>query len=106
MVAQGQGPSLCGRNWLQEDKLDWTELLEVHSIHTNAQTNQLTSLHRKYEDVVNDKLGHCKNVKAKLHLKSEATIKFCRDQCHPLPLALKPYVEAELDCQGLYGDCF
>ena len=51
--------------------------------------------------MVNDKLGHCKNVKARLHLKSVVTPKFCR--ARPLPLALKPKVEAELECQEKRG---
>ena len=60
VVVQGQGPSLFGRNWLQEVKLNWTELARVHSIHTYTKTDLLKSLLQKYEDVVNDKLGHCK----------------------------------------------
>ena len=88
VVVQGQGPSLFGRNWLQEIKLNWTELAQVHSIHTTTKTDQLTSLLQKYEDVVNDKLGHCKNVKSKL----DVTPKFCR--VLPFALALKPKVQA------------
>ena len=42
--------------------------------------------------MVNDKLGHYKIIEAKLNLKLEATPTFCR--AHPLPLTLKPKVEA------------
>ena len=101
VIVQGQDPSLFGRNWLQEVKLNWTELARAHSIHATTKTDQLTSLLQKYEDVVNDKLGHCKNVKAKLHLKSDVSPKFCR--AHPLALALKPKVEVELEHQEKRG---
>jgi len=52
----------------QEVKLDWIVLTEVHSIHIRTCLDklkkQLTSLLQKYEDVVNDKPGHCKkNIK-------------------------------------------
>ena len=76
VVVKVQGPSLFGRNWLQEVKLDWTEMAQVHSIYTTAAAKQLTELLQKYENVVNDKLGHCKNVEAKLYLKPDATPKF------------------------------
>ena len=68
VIVQGQDPSLFGRNWLQKVKINWAELARAHSIHATTKTDQLTSLLQKYEDVVNDKLGHCKNVKAQLHM--------------------------------------
>ena len=99
IVVEGQGPSLFGRNWLEEVNLDWKEIAKVNTVTTAAKSTseQLDKLIQQYKDVISDKLGHCKKAKAKLYMKEDAIPKFHRPR--PLPLALKAKVEKELERQ-------
>ena len=103
IVVEGQGPSLFGRNWLEKVNLDWREIAKVNSVTTAKKTmgEQLDGLIQQYKDVITDKLGHCRKVKAKLYMKENAIPKFHRSR--PLPLALKAKVEKELDRQVKLG---
>ena len=80
--------------------LDWKEIAKVNTVTTAAKSTrkQLDKLIQQYKDVISDKLGHCKQAKAKLYMKEDAIPKFHR--LRPLPLALKAKVEKELECQN------
>ena len=103
IVVEGQGPSLFGGNWLEKVNLDWRELAKVNSVTTPKKRmgEQLNKLIQQYKDVITDKLGHCRKVKAKLYMKEDAIPRFHRPR--PLPLALKAKVEKELECQVKLG---
>lgn len=79
IVVEGQGPSLFGRNWLEQVKLDWSEIAKTHLVMpATQQEEELEKLLDQYKDVISDKLGHCKTVKAKLYLKPDVVPRFHR----------------------------
>ena len=51
LVVSGEGPSLLGRDWLEQLKLDWTSVCHLHS---EASVEDILACHR---DVFNDELG-------------------------------------------------
>ena len=55
---------------------------------------KLKDLLKQYENIFRDELGQCNQIKAKLHVKSEAISKFYRPI--PIPLAMKEKVEEDL----------
>ena len=79
IVVEGQGPSLLGRNWLEQVKLDWSEVAKTHIVTpATQQEGELEKLLDQYKDVISEKLGHCKTVKAKLYLKPDVVPRFYR----------------------------
>ena len=67
-VVAGDGPCLLGWNWLEEIKLNWTEIKAI-STHT---TVSLQYLLHKYSEIFTRKLEAIKSFKAKLNVKVEA----------------------------------
>ena len=88
-VVDCAGPALLGRTWLQQFRLNWTELAAIRNVKSSLQ-----ELQREFAAVFNDEQGLFKGAKAKLTLKSDATPKFV--QARSVPMALKPKVEAEI----------
>ena len=88
LVAAGAGPSLIGRDWLHELRLDWS------TIHNVQSENKLQSLLQQYSTVFNDETGKFQGVEAKIVVDPAVPPKFCR-AC-AVPHALKPKVEMEL----------
>ncbi len=62
LVVEGNGPSLLGRDWLQELKIDWSK---VHRV----------SLLEQYVTLFAEKLGEIRGIKAKIHLKPKCISK-------------------------------
>ena len=88
VIVDGSGPPLLGRNWLQQLKLDWTQLKSLF-------IGQLRSdLTKKYTDVFAPGLG-IMTIEAKLHVDAGATPKFFKSR--PVPYALRPAVYDGLD---------
>jgi len=94
VVVKGDGISLLGRNWLEEIKLDWNEVAKINGITRPPHHEKLDNLLKQYEDIFRDELRQCKQIKAKLHIKSEAIPKFYRPR--PIPLVMKEKVEEDL----------
>ena len=90
VVVNGQGPSLLGRNWLQHFVLEWQKIKLVRQ-----DNDALRQLLAEYEEVFSDELGTLAPMKAKLSVSPSATPRFHRPR--PVPYALKPLVEQELD---------
>ena len=90
-VVKEDGPSLIGRDWLQQIKLDWSAM--CHWISPSQSDQMVKTLMHKYADVFKAELGTMKGIKAKLVLKAEVVPKFIRPR--PIPFALEA-VEQEL----------
>ena len=90
LVIQGTGPSLLGRDWLAKLKLDWHRLNRL----TSSKDYQLQSVLDQHKAVFKEELGLIKH-KAKIHVDSTATPRFCK--ARTVPYALRSKVEQELD---------
>eukprot|EP00731_Ephydatia_muelleri_P011873 Em0006g767a len=91
-VVKEDGPSLIGRDWLQQIKLDWSAM--CHWISPSQSDQMVKTLMRKYADVFKAELGTMKGIKAKLVLKAGVVPRFIRPR--PIPFALKEAVEQEI----------
>ena len=87
VVVDGDGPSLMGRNWLKQIKLDWAAVYSCRS--------ECDKVIRSFSNVFKEELGLIRNTKATIHVDKEAQPKFFK--ARPLPYALKDKVEHELE---------
>lgn len=82
--------ALMGRTWLRKIRLDWQEVrkLSTHSTH-------LQSILENHDQIFCDELGSMKEITVKLFVKpgSEPVFRKAR----PVPYAIRPKVEADLD---------
>ena len=62
LVVGGNEPSLLGRNWLAEVKLEWQELYLLNYL------DNLQTIFDHHKTVFSSKLGEAKGVTAKLHV--------------------------------------
>ena len=94
LVVQGDGPSLFGKNWLPELRLNWSEIKKV--------TTELQGLLSMYSGLFQDGLGTVKDykVKVKLAVKLDAVPKFFKARSI---LSLKEAVEKDLERLELLG---
>ena len=92
VVVRENGPSLLGRNWLSQIRLNWNKICRVSLEAKRALPNLL----EKYQEVFAQELGTIKSFKATLSLKESAKPVFCK--AHPVPFAFKAAVEETLDC--------
>ena len=88
VVVSGNGPSLLGRNWLTEIKLNWQQLNKVTK-------SDLHTLFEKYKNIFKEELGTVTSHKAILKVQPEATPKF--HKARPVPFAIKETVGKQLD---------
>ena len=93
IIAEGDGPPLLGRNWLEHVQLDW-KVIKALSLPSEPKKN-LETLLRKYEEVFQDELGHIRNFNAKLIVRPDAEPKFIK--ARSVPFAMKSAVEEDLD---------
>ena len=89
VVVKGSGPALFGRNWLQRIKLNWKAIAAV------SRSKTLGDVLDKYKDVFKEELGTIHPFTVELSVVPDAKPKFCR--ARPVPFALRPAVEEELD---------
>lgn len=87
LVVESSGPSLLGRNWLNDIKLDWHNLFHISE-------ESLRSVISKFDGVFNTEAGLLKDHTQRIHLKENATPIFKKAR-HP-PYALRDKIEAEL----------
>ena len=88
-VVKGQGPSLVGRDWLRQIRLDWK------SIGMAALSSKAEALVGKFPEVFEEGSGLMNTFQASLHLKPECRPKF--HKARPVPFALKQAIDRELD---------
>ena len=88
-VVEGQGPSLMGRDWIRQIRLDWKSIGMV------SLTSKTEALLDKYAEVFEEGLGTINTFEASLSVKPECKPRF--HKARPVPFALKPAIERELD---------
>ena len=92
LVVNGKGPSLLGRDWLRELRLDWRE---IHAVTSTLGSLTLQGLLEQHANVFRDELGTVRGVTAKLHVDPQARPRFYRPR--PVPYAMRQKVELELE---------
>ena len=94
-----EAPPLFGRSWLRVIKLDWPRIFSqgVHAVKLDT----IKGLQSKYADIFKQELGTVKGVKATLHMRPNVKPVFCK--ARPVPFALRPAVEKELQRMQLEG---
>ncbi|XP_057711364.1 uncharacterized protein K02A2.6 [Corythoichthys intestinalis] len=93
IVVAGGGPSLCGREWLDQVKLNWKMIKKVTQC--AAKPKSIQDVLDKYDDVFKNELGTLKDIKATISVKRDAVPKF--HKARVLPFAMKEKVEKELE---------
>ena len=90
LVVEGDGPNLLGQNWLEKLQINWksVNLLEGGAVNVD----QLCS---EFADVFQSGLSTLNGFEASIYVNKEATPIFCK--ARPVPYAMKPLVEKELD---------
>ena len=93
IVAQGEGPSLFGRNRLKQFQLD-RKTIGLAALETSSQA-RVDVLLKKYKEMFAEDLGTIRYFQAKLKVCPGTTPVFHRPQ--PIPFAVKDAVDRELD---------
>ena len=89
LVLPGNGVSLLGRNWLGELILDWLRVLQFH------QSSGVQSVLAKYPELFRSELGTLQGNMASL--KIDPSVQPIFFKARPVPYALKPKIDLELD---------
>lgn len=92
-VVKGDGPSLLGRDWLTEIRLDWEKIKVVHETGLSGVLNRH---HQLFQPGLETFQGH----KARIVVNPQAKPKYCKARL--VPYAFRGMVEAEL--QGLVAE--
>ena len=88
VIVKGEGPTLLGRNWLSQIRLNWSK------IHYTTSPG-LHELLTKYSEVFQEGLGSFKEYEAKINVDPNAVPRFYK--ARTVPYAMREKVEAELD---------
>ena len=88
LVLEGEGPDLFGRNWLKHIRIEWQSMHQVEE-------DKLHTMWARHKKIFQEGLGKVKDFKAKIHVKADATPKFCK--ARPVPYSMKVKIEEELD---------
>ena len=87
LIVAGIGPTLMGRDWLSQIRLDWQQINQVH----NA---SLQAVLVRYPAVFQEGLGTLKGYQAKIYVDPDAVPRF--QPTRSVPYALRDKVNQEL----------
>ena len=91
VIVKQEGPTLLGRNWLSQIKLNWPELTkQILSVHEKT----LSPILDRFQEVFQDELGTYNGPKVKLVVDPQVPPKFYKPR--PLPYAMRDKVEQQL----------
>ena len=88
-VVAGKGPSLLGRDWLRELRIDWRE---VKRMDTSCEVDRLL---QEYATVFSEDLGTYSGPPVRISLREQASPKFIK--ARPVPFAIREQVEKQID---------
>ena len=90
LVVRGDGPSLLGRDWLMELRLEWREIRVLRSAMAS-----LDAMLERHRDVFKDELGKIQGVEAKIQVEPDAQPRYYRSRS--VPYALRGKVMSALE---------
>ena len=90
VVLTGEVPTLLGRDWMQQIRLDWPTVFQINAV----KDDPVQQLLQPFESIFKEELGTYKGDKAKIHIDPTVPPKFCK--ARPLPYAMRELVEKEL----------
>ena len=89
IITKGDGPSLLGRNWLAELRINW------ESVYTIQEMDTLSSVLDRHKTVFRKELGTITGTKVSLHINPQVQPSFHSPR--PVPFSIRHKVEAELE---------
>ena len=90
LVVCGEGPSLLGRDWMEEIKLNWPRMKLLSS-----QDTRLEGILQKHTQLFSESLGTLQGVKAKIHV--DPTVSPIFHKARPVPYTLREKIEQDLE---------
>ena len=93
LVVHGKGPSLLGRDWLSQVRLDWDNIFYNKCV--NDLSTELEDVIKKHSTVFKKEMGTLKEFMAKIQVDEDASPKYFK--ARPVPYALRGRIEVELD---------
>ena len=94
IVTPGSGPSLLGQNWLHHIRLNWKQIFNEFKLGEENESVELKTI--LDSAVFKEELGTMKGTEVHMNLKLDVKPRLCK--AHPVPYALKPKTDTELDC--------
>ena len=88
-IVAGEGPTLLGRDWLQNLRLNWAAICHMSILPT------IESILDEHNSVFKEELGCVKGMVAHIHVDPQSTPRFCK--ARTVPHALRGRVEHELE---------
>ena len=88
LVVRGEGPSLLGRDWLQQLQLDW---YQVHQVHASS----LEEVLERHAEVFKEGLGTLKGHEITIHVDQNVTPRYCK--ARSVPYSMRALVDKQLD---------
>ena len=96
VITPGDTPTLLGRNWLKQLKIDWKRVFDVlKTENQDGRPEELGEVLEKHKSVFSEGLGKLKDYKVNIELKEFAKPRFCK--ARTVPYALRGRIEKELD---------
>lgn len=84
VVVKGEGPALCGRNWLHKLTLNWKKIKHISQVY---EAKSLEEVLDSCSEVFKEELGTLRGITAKILVNPEIPPCFCKS-C-PLPFVMK-----------------
>ena len=105
LVTSGKGPSLIGRDWLREIRIDCENILGVKKIASQGNMNEvkMKEILERNGVVFQEGLGRLKDTMVHIDVRPDAKPRLCK--ARPKPYALQDRLDNELDqlvCEGIY----
>ena len=89
LVVEGDGPSLLGRDWLKQVKLDWSLIHQIHS------SSEIEKILERYAVLFQDELGCVEGIRTRIVVDPDAPPKFYRPRS--VPFAIRAKIKKDLE---------
>ena len=93
LIVAGEGPTLLGRNWLCQIRLNWPTIFQIKA--AKSSSSKLQELLNNYGELFNEGMGTFTGPKAKIYPNKDPKPRYFKPR--PVPYSVKTLVEDELE---------